>query len=226
MGKNSNIILRFMQHEHILKFQGKELKMPEWVDAGDAIIMLPEYLKAMQDIALFENDRRDRFFATKGDMNNMSNQLLLKHNNVNAAMDIMRLFTHDINPTHPLNTKFNGLFKNCVYGQDDDIAVKVRQFEFEGKVYKVGDVFEDECEDVNLAGNKVIRKDILVLYYGHHSVDLDISVTRYGFYLKGQSGLYSQEDFCNLSEYDKIGNLLDEYLQGGSELAKLCGFND
>ena len=170
-----------MQHEYILKYQVKELKMPEWGDCGTAVIIQD---RDNQESKAF-NDLLDILDCSC--LDNIQNNVIIK----------------PLNPTHTLNNKFNGLFKGCVYGKDNDIAVKVRQFEFQGKVYKVGDMVQTSS----------FKKNWIVRYNNKENG---------GWYLFDSKYTVT----IGMLLYSKlIGNLLDEYLEGKNELAKLCEFN-
>jgi len=193
-------------NEFILKYQGKELKMPQWGDFGEYVVAPNKNFASSTSIPI----KTKQLICDKN--TNISANLLVDGRD--GLMDIYQKNYHPfdivvdrkyplkLNTTHELNTKFNGLFKDCVYGEGDDIAVKVRRFD----KLKVGDIFE-----YGSGGGKII-------------ISYDSVRGCFNFFINGDInfcyiGLESIKD-----GYYK-GNLLDEYLEGKNELAKMVGFD-
>lgn len=165
-------------NEYILKYQGKELKMPQWGDFGEYVVysFIP--------------------FA------------------INGCSMIGSRF--DNNQTHELNTKFNGLFKDCVYGGGDDIAVKVKTETLQRRC-KSGDIFlkrEPNKEDTYIILRSVGDSQLIPCYW--------FTLTNKEKVLT--SWCTSIDALIMLNNPVYKGNLLDEYLEGKNELAKMCGF--
>ena len=61
---------------------------------------------------------------------------------LNLKNDDFRLHTFEVNPNHELNSRWKEMFKGCIHTRGDNVNIKVRQFEVEGKTYTLGDIFQ------------------------------------------------------------------------------------
>lgn len=175
-----------MQNEYILKYQGKELKMPQWGDMNDFIMIRTQYDLQILPLSMGIGNR------------------------AYCGTPLGR------NTTHELNTKFNGLFKDCVYGGGDDIAVKVKTETLQRRC-KSGDIFlkrEPNKEDTYIILRSVGGSQLIPCYW--------FTLTNKEKVLT--SWCTSIDALIMLNNPVYKGNLLDEYLEGKNELAKMCGF--
>lgn len=196
-------------NEFILKYQGKELKMPEWCDAGNEVFICkpkPRGMPILLDGAIHMGRYCKKFWTPE----QMADKIKPWNDYYNAFNNPLR-----INTTHELNTKFNGLFKGCVYGEGNDVAVKMQIIKISNHTYKNGDVVSTWIDGV-------------------------YAVVRWSDYFNGWALFCYKKEYegnndipfsvCNLTPemIDKIvikGNLLDEYFEGKNELAKMVGFD-
>lgn len=205
----------------------KEYNKPEFGDFGEYILINSNDIDTLcfqiENIALFSDGKIETIQKLK---------------NLAIAISV----TYDKNKfnkntDHELNTLFNGLYKDCVYSNGDWVGVLQYCFEYNGKIYKVGDMFglsysrgkEDKVYDSELR---------LLRYDGFSFVDNWFK----NCYTKNQEDIGDTHKYKTVSNLDdtidkkyllrhsssinkklvkNIGNLLDEYFAGGNELANI-----